>query len=126
MRASRNQGSTWARLPHIEDTDGVHRHPLSVGSISDVADVDNFQETPENGSILVLEGRLVTPSSFPSPEFLLGTRTNLNRVAMSHDTQWVTPHTRTLGQGLPPTPKAGSRIKEYREREALIPPQSLL
>lgn len=68
------------------------------------ANVDNFQETPENGSILVLEGRLATPSSFLSPEFLLGTRTNLNRVAMSHDTQWVTLHSETLGQGPPPPP----------------------
>lgn len=41
------------------------------------ANVNNFQETPENGSILVLEGRLATPLSFPSPEFLLVTRTNL-------------------------------------------------
>lgn len=41
------------------------------------ANANNFQETTENGSILVLEGRLATPLSFPSPEFLLVTRTSL-------------------------------------------------
>lgn len=41
------------------------------------ANVNSFQESPENGSILVLGGRLMTPLSFLSPEFLLVTRTNI-------------------------------------------------
>lgn len=41
------------------------------------ANTNSFQETPENGSILGLGGRLVTLLPFQSQEFLLVTPTNL-------------------------------------------------
>lgn len=42
--------------------------------------VNSFQGTTENASVLVLGGRLATPLSFLSPEFLLSTCTSLTGV----------------------------------------------
>lgn len=72
------------------------------------ANVNSFQETPENESILVLEGRLATPSSFQSPRFSPGNSYRSYRIAMSHGTQWVTQHTRAFGQGTFPRPRLGA------------------
>lgn len=98
--------------PTTTHTDRVHRY-LSVGAPQMSANVNNFQETPENGSILVLEGRLATPLSFPSPEFLLVTRTNLTGLPWvmthSHSAYWETWTRIPLGAGSRNTEKGKHR-----------------